>query len=49
VFGMVGLGGSGAYADTATGLTVAVAKNLFNPVEINAFEQVWALATDALT
>jgi CubicO group peptidase (beta-lactamase class C family) len=49
IFGMVGLGGSGAYADTATGLTVAVAKNLFNPVEINAFEQVWALATDALT
>jgi CubicO group peptidase (beta-lactamase class C family) len=49
VFGMVGIGGSAAYADTATGVTVAVTKNRFNPVEINAFEQVYALATKALS
>lgn len=48
VFGMVGIGGSAAYADTATGLAVAVTKNRFNPVEMNAYEQVYQLAVDAL-
>jgi CubicO group peptidase (beta-lactamase class C family) len=48
VFGMVGIGGSAAYADTATGITVAVTKNRFNPTEINAFEQVHALVVAAL-
>ena len=47
VFGMVGIGGSAAYADTATGISVAVTKNRFNPTEINAFDQVWNLATQA--
>ncbi|MEV6414556.1 serine hydrolase domain-containing protein [Kribbella sp. NPDC051718] len=47
VFGMVGIGGSAAYADTATGISVAVTKNRFNPTEINAFDQVWDLATRA--
>jgi CubicO group peptidase (beta-lactamase class C family) len=49
VFGMVGIGGSAAYADTATGVSVAVTKNRFNPTEINAFEQVYDLATKALS
>jgi CubicO group peptidase (beta-lactamase class C family) len=49
VFGMVGIGGSAAYADTATGISVAVTKNRFNPTEINAFEQVYDLALKALT
>lgn len=48
VFGMVGIGGSAAYADTATGLVVAVTKNRFNPTEMNAYEQVHKLAADAL-
>ena len=49
VFGMVGVGGGAAYADTATGVSVAVTKNRFNPVEINAFDQVWDLATKAFS
>ncbi|GAA0923330.1 serine hydrolase domain-containing protein [Kribbella koreensis] len=49
VFGMVGIGGSAAYADTATGISVAVTKNRFNPTEINAFDQVWDLATKLLS
>jgi CubicO group peptidase (beta-lactamase class C family) len=49
VFGMVGVGGGAAYADTSTGLSVAVTKNRFNPVEMNAFDQVWDLATEALS
>jgi CubicO group peptidase (beta-lactamase class C family) len=49
VFGMVGIGGSAAYADTATGVTVAVTKNRFNPTEMNAYEQVYDLAVKALT
>lgn len=48
VFGMVGVGGSAAYADTATGVTVAVTKNRFNPVEMHAYERVHALAVAAL-
>jgi len=49
VFGMVGVGGSAAYADTASGITVAVTKNRFNPVEIDAYERVRALAVAELT
>jgi CubicO group peptidase (beta-lactamase class C family) len=49
VFGMVGVGGSAAYADSATGITVAVTKNRFNPVEINAYERVRELALAELT
>jgi CubicO group peptidase (beta-lactamase class C family) len=49
VFGMVGIGGSAAYADTATGVSVAVTKNRFNPIEINAFEQVYDLAAKAFS
>lgn len=48
VFGMVGIGGSAAYADTATGIAVAVTKNRFNPTEINAYDQVYDLAVKTL-
>jgi CubicO group peptidase (beta-lactamase class C family) len=49
VFGHVGVGGGAAYADTATGVSVAVTKNRFNPVEINAFDQVWDLTAKAFS
>ncbi|UWP83206.1 hypothetical protein [Dactylosporangium fulvum] len=49
VFGMVGIGGSAAYADLETGITVAVTKNRFNPAEMNAFDQVYALVTKELS
>jgi CubicO group peptidase (beta-lactamase class C family) len=49
VFGMVGVGGSAAYADTATGITVALTKNRFNPIEINAYERVYEIAVAGLT
>lgn len=48
VFGMVGIGGSACYADTATGITVAVTKNHLNPVELNAYERVHEVVTRAL-
>ncbi len=47
MFGMVGVGGSAAYADRATGVSVAVTKNRFNPVDITAVEQVRALVEAA--
>ena len=39
-FGMVGVGGSAAFANRATGVSIAVTKNRFNPVSINAVERV---------
>lgn len=48
-FGMVGVGGSAAYADTATGITVALTKNRFNPVEIDAYDRVHELAVSELS
>lgn len=46
VFGWVGMGGSAAYADTATGVTFALTKNLFNPTESSAVEQVGNIVAD---
>ncbi|KXK59386.1 hypothetical protein AWW66_24495 [Micromonospora rosaria] len=43
VFGMVGRGGSAAWADRATGISVAVTRNRFNPVDMTAVERVWDL------
>jgi CubicO group peptidase (beta-lactamase class C family) len=48
-FGMVGIGGSAAYADSATGVSVAVTKNRFNPTEMHVVEQVGELVTTALS
>jgi CubicO group peptidase (beta-lactamase class C family) len=49
VFGMVGIGGSAAYADTATGVTVAVTKNRLDPTQIDTYLAVRDLAVGALT
>lgn len=40
VFGMVGVGGSAAYGNVGIGVSIAVTKNRFNPVEIAAVEGV---------
>jgi CubicO group peptidase (beta-lactamase class C family) len=40
LFGMVGVGGSVAYGDTARGVSVAVTKNRFNPVDVTVPEKV---------
>ncbi|HEU4946778.1 MAG TPA: hypothetical protein VFT31_06475 [Kribbella sp.] len=47
-FGMQGMGGSTAYADTATGIAFALTKNRFNPTEASAAEQVGALVAKAV-
>ncbi|WP_428962393.1 serine hydrolase domain-containing protein [Micromonospora fluostatini] len=46
VFGMVGMGGSAAWADRATGISVAVTRNRFNPVDMTAVERVWDLVRE---
>jgi CubicO group peptidase (beta-lactamase class C family) len=48
VFGMVGIGVGAAYADMATGVSIAVTKNRFNPVDISAVERVNNLVTAAV-
>lgn len=45
MFGMVGIGGSAAYADTAARVSVGVPKSRFNPTEMNVVEQVMELVT----
>ena len=47
-FGMVGVGGSAAFANRATGISIAVTKNRFNPISINAVELVNNLISGAL-
>ena len=48
LFGMAGSGGTAAYADTATGVAVAVTKNRVTYGEFNAFNQVGDIVTKAL-
>jgi CubicO group peptidase (beta-lactamase class C family) len=40
LFGAAGVGGSAAYADTATGVSVAVTKNRLDPTGFAAFHRV---------
>ena len=47
VFGMGGVGGSFAYADTATGTTVALTKNRLTP-DFGVAEQVAGIVTRAI-
>jgi CubicO group peptidase (beta-lactamase class C family) len=47
-FGMVGVGGSAAFANKATGVSIAVTKNRFNPISINAVERVYELVSSAI-
>jgi hypothetical protein len=47
MFGFVGIGVGGAYADRATGVAVAVLRNRFNPTEMRVVEQVGELVEQA--
>jgi CubicO group peptidase (beta-lactamase class C family) len=47
VFGMGGVGGSHAYADTATGTTFALTKNRLTP-SFDAAEQIAGIVTKAV-
>ncbi|OLE21855.1 MAG: serine hydrolase [Catenulispora sp. 13_1_20CM_3_70_7] len=47
MFGFVGIGGTGAYADRATGVSFAVTKNRMNPVDATVAEQVGAMVAEA--
>ncbi|WP_436757241.1 serine hydrolase domain-containing protein [Streptosporangium sp. V21-05] len=47
LFGMAGSGGSAAYADTATGIAVAVTKNLVSSGEFGTFEALGGLVLNA--
>jgi CubicO group peptidase (beta-lactamase class C family) len=49
IFGMVGIGVGAAYTNRATGVSIAVHKNRFNPIEANALEQVNNLVTKAFS
>ncbi|WP_440098070.1 serine hydrolase domain-containing protein [Streptosporangium sp. H16] len=46
LFGMAGSGGSAAYADTATGITVAVTKNLVSAGDFTTFEALGGLVVN---
>jgi hypothetical protein len=46
-FGMVGVGGSAAFANRTSGTSIAVTKNRFNPISINAVERVADLVAAA--
>lgn len=47
LFGMAGSGGSAAYADTATGIAVAVTKNVVSAGEFSTFEALGGLVLNA--
>ncbi|MFF5261152.1 serine hydrolase domain-containing protein [Actinomadura viridis] len=47
VFGMPGVGGSGAYADPETGTVFAITKNRFNPMEASALEEIAAIVAES--
>ncbi|MEU4534641.1 serine hydrolase domain-containing protein [Streptosporangium sp. NPDC023825] len=47
LFGMAGSGGSAAYADTATGIAVAVTKNLVSAGDFATFEALGGLVVNA--
>ncbi|MET8543465.1 serine hydrolase domain-containing protein [Kitasatospora sp. NPDC004799] len=48
VFGMPGMGGSAAYADTATGVSFALTKNRFFPGPATAVERIGELVAKAV-
>jgi CubicO group peptidase (beta-lactamase class C family) len=48
VFGMVGAGGTAAYADTATGVAFALTKNRFSVGDLTAVEQIGDIITEAV-
>ena len=48
VFGTAGLGGSAAYADPTTGVSVAVMKNRFTPTDLTTFTLIQELVVEEL-
>ncbi|ASO20931.1 CubicO group peptidase (beta-lactamase class C family) [Actinoalloteichus hoggarensis] len=46
VFGMVGMGGSAAYADSSTGVTVALTKNRFDPFAPSPVDGIGAIVAE---
>ena len=48
VFGTAGVGGSAAYADPATGVSVAVTKNRYTPTDLTTFTLIQELALEEL-
>ncbi|MET9240782.1 serine hydrolase domain-containing protein [Nonomuraea sp. NPDC003709] len=48
LFGMAGSGGTAAYADTATGMVIAVAKNRVSAGDYSTFHHIGALVAKAL-
>ena len=46
---MVGIGVGRAYADSATGVSVAVLRNRFNPTEMKVVDQVGELVGKAFS
>lgn len=48
VFGTAGVGGSAAYANPVSGVSVAVTKNFFTPTDLSAFMLVLELALEEL-
>ncbi|MGH2516767.1 MAG: serine hydrolase domain-containing protein [Ktedonobacterales bacterium] len=49
LFGMAGSGGAAAYADTASGIAIALTKNRVTYGQFNAFNQVGEIVTTALS
>jgi len=49
LFGMAGSGGSAAYADTVSGIAIALTKNRVTYGQFNAFNQVGEIVTKALS
>ncbi|MFC4535925.1 serine hydrolase domain-containing protein [Sphaerisporangium dianthi] len=49
LFGMAGSGGTAAYADTASGVAIAVAKTTVTAGDYTAFHEISALVSKALT
>lgn len=47
LFGMAGSGGSAAYADTATGIAIAVTKNLVSGGDFSTFDEIGRIVMNA--
>ncbi|MFI6450893.1 hypothetical protein ACIBF6_05010 [Streptosporangium amethystogenes] len=47
LFGMAGSGGSAAYADTATGIAIAVTKNLVSGGGFSTFDEIGRIVMNA--
>ncbi|WP_326828459.1 beta-lactamase family protein [Streptosporangium sp. NBC_01810] len=48
LFGMAGSGGSAAYADTATGIAIAMTKNMFYGGDFDTFDEIGRIVMNAV-